>query len=93
MKKVILIILAAILIIGASNSMMEGMIGGFGGGFGGIPGYGDMVGGFQQSMDQMHSFASSMGNIFLILLIPGIALIAAGIAVIIIGKKYAKEAM
>ena len=41
----------------------------------------------------MHSFASSMGNIFLILLIPGIALIAAGIAVIIIGKKYAKEAM
>lgn len=79
--------------IGASNSMMDGMIGGFGGGFGGIPGYGDMVGGFQQSMDQMHSFASNMGNIFLILLIPGIALIAAGIAVIIIGKKYAKEAM
>ena len=76
--------------IGAGNSMMEGMIGGFGGGFGAVPGYGDMLGGFQQSMDQMHSFASGMGNIFLILLIPGIALIAAGIAVVIIGKKYAK---
>ena len=79
--------------IGASNSMMEGMIGGFGGGFEGIPGYGDMLGGFQQSLVQMHSYASNMGNIFLVLLIPGITLIAAGIAVVIIGRKYAKAAV
>jgi transcriptional regulator with XRE-family HTH domain len=75
---------------GSFDSIAGGMLGGFGGGFEGVPGYGDMLGGFQQSVDQMHSFASNMGNIFLILLIPGIALIAAGIAVVIIGKKYAK---
>ena len=75
---------------GSFDSIAGGMLGGFGGGFEGVPGYGDMLGGFQQSVDQMHSFASNMGNIFLIGLIPGIALIAAGIAVVIIGKKYAK---
>lgn len=75
------------------NSMAGGMLGGFGSVFEGVPGYSDMVGGFQQATDQMHSVASGMGNIFLIGLIPGIALIAAGIAVVISGKKYAKEAM
>ena len=75
------------------NSMAGGMLGGFGSGFEGVPGYSDMVGGFQQSMGQMNNFASGMGNMFLIGLIPGIALIAAGIAVVIIGKKYAKAAM
>lgn len=78
---------------GSFDSIAGGMLGGFGSGFEGVPGYSDMVGGFQQSMGQMNNFASGMGNMFLIGLIPGIALIAAGIAVVIIGKKYAKEAM
>ena len=87
-------------IFGSFNSVsggifdsFESMTNGMGMGFGSIPGYDSMVGGFQQGVDQMNSFASNMGNIFLILLIPGIALIVAGIAVVIIGKKYAKEAM
>lgn len=87
-------------IFGSFNSVsggifdsFESMTNGMGMGFGSIPGYDSMVGGFQQGVDQMNNFASGMGNIFLIGLIPGIALIAAGIAVVIIGKKYAKEAM
>ena len=79
--------------IGSFDAMTGNMFGSFGGAFADVPGYGDMVGGFQQSIDQMHSSASNMGNIFLIGLIPGVALIAAGIAVVIIGKKYAKAAI
>ena len=78
--------------IGSFDAMTDGIFGGFGGTFEGMPGYGDMVGGFQQSVDQIHSVASNMGNIFLVGLIPGIALITAGIAVVIIGKKYASAA-
>lgn len=56
-----------------------------------IPGYDSMVGNFQQAAGSFTGFASTMGNLFLIGLIPGIALIAAGVAIIVIGKKYAKE--
>lgn len=79
--------------IGSFDAVTDGMFGSFGGTFEGMPGYSDMVGGIQQATDQMHGFASNMGNIFLIGLIPGIALIVAGIAVVIIGKKYAKAVM
>lgn len=78
---------------GMFDSFTNNMFGDFGS-MGGnmIPGYDSMTGNFQQAAGSITGFASTMGNIFLIGLIPGIALIIAGIAIIIIGRRYAKEA-
>lgn len=79
---------------GIFNSITDNMLGGFsdlGGSM--IPGYSSMTDQFQQAAGAITGTASTMGNLFLIGLVPGIALIVAGVAIFIIGKRYAKEAV
>ena len=55
-----------------------------------IPGFGAgdaMLDSFQQATQQMGNTASSFGNLYLIGLIPGTALLILGIYIIIKGKK------
>ena len=81
---------------GAVSSMMGGFDTSvdsmFGNSF--IPGFGTgdaLLDGFNQSAQQMGNAASSWGNIYLIGLIPGTALIAVGVYIIIKGKQIAKK--
>lgn len=52
-----------------------------------------MLDNFQNSAQQMSTTASSFGNLFLIGLIPGTALIVLGVFIIIKGKKIARETL
>ena len=59
-----------------------------------FPGYGmgnSIFDQFNQTHQQMANTAANFGNLFLILMIPGTALIALGIYVIIKGKKLSKD--
>lgn len=66
------------------NSMFDSYYPGFGM-------EGSMFDQFNQHSQQMANTAASFGNLFLILMIPGTALIALGIYIIIKGKKLSKE--
>lgn len=73
------------------NSFVTSM----GGGFaisGGVDGFTNpLFGGFNQSVQSMTNTAAGWGNVFLLGLIPGIGLAAAGIIIIIKGRKLARE--
>lgn len=61
-----------------------------------IPGFGmgnPMLDQFEQTSQEMGNMAASFGNLYLILLIPGTAMIALGIYVIYKGKQLAKESI
>lgn len=92
----------ALLFRGIWRSSVSSMTGGFGDladsvfSDSNIPGFNmgnSMFDQFQQQADKMESMAANLGNIYLILLIPGTAMIALGIYVIFKGKKLAKESI
>lgn len=83
------------------QSTVSNMMGGFGGSmdsmFGNsfVPGFGmgdPMLDSFNQATQQMGNVASSWGNVFLVGLIPGTALITVGVYIIIKGKQLAQKA-
>ena len=93
--------LIALLFRGIWRSSVSNMMGSFDSsvdsmfGNSGIPGFGmgdGMLEGFQQGTQQMGNAASSWGDIFLILMIPGTIMILLGSYIIYKGKKIAREA-